>query len=201
MRIRFNFKLEGDEILSQNVPTVESDVGLVQDLRRIVRTSFIMYHWVYALCTSTEAKSSSWFQCIIMLVVWAFLLCFGAIPPMLCFFVHVTTPYKRAGTSTEKCSRPERIEEHEHQQQRILHPHNSELLFRLQKQWNKAFLVSIESWTIATMCSCSISNGYKEDVRVFFLETRVRIRQKGWCVRLYVRISVLRTIIRFTTTL
>ena len=44
MRIRFNFKLEGDEILSQNVPTVESDVGLVQDLRRIVRTSFIMYH-------------------------------------------------------------------------------------------------------------------------------------------------------------
>jgi len=44
MRIRFNFKLEGDEILSQKVPTVELDVGLVQDLCRIVRTSFIMYH-------------------------------------------------------------------------------------------------------------------------------------------------------------
>ena len=45
MHIRFNFKLEGDEILSQKeVPTVESDVELVQDLRRIVRTSFIMYH-------------------------------------------------------------------------------------------------------------------------------------------------------------
>ena len=42
MHIRFNFKLEGDEILSQNVLTVESDIGLLQDLHRIVLTSLIM---------------------------------------------------------------------------------------------------------------------------------------------------------------
>jgi len=126
MHIRFNFKLEGDEILSQNMPMVESDVGLVQDLHRIVHTSFIMYHWVYVLCTSTDAETSSWFQCIVMLVVWAFLLCFGAIPPMLCFFMHMTMLYKHAGTSTKKCPPPK---DHEHQQQQILHLDNSELLF------------------------------------------------------------------------
>ena len=135
---RVNFTVEGDEMFSQTWPSVESDARLVQNPLRLVVLRKIIMHL-------NQSRNSSLFPCIAMLCSLSVSFLFWGYSSNALFF-HINDHAVQMHTAPAQKNAPEqgRLSNMSHSSSNFPMLTIVSCYFIYTKQWNSAFLVSIE---------------------------------------------------------